>query len=500
MEHTPQSFRDIFTASEHRSAATVCRHLLVCVCLTLSLPLLAQEEDIDPYASIDGITMQETSRAIQKKGVNWCAMPFISYNDQLGFYGRVAASVFDFRQGSGISDYDQMLYAEAGYSSRHAGLFRAYYDTRKLLEGYKLDFDLTYQPDALYDFYGFNGYQAYYDYLLATPFYPASYYIHENPSYISSTFYRMKRNYLRGAADIQGLIAKVDSIGADIHWHAGLGLQHFTTGRVDYESYNDGLAPINQLKDTTNLFDLYRLWGLISPEETSGGLHPYLHAGASISSQPSAGSIQRSRFYGDLFLTGTFAFGGLSSYNNLRLNFNWKHHVTLWPDVVTLAYMVGGQLTLAGKTPFYQNGIIHQFLCQRDMFEGIGADNLPRGMLRNRLLGRGYDYASVELRINVFHMRVGKKTVIFSLNPFVDQMMILQPQIKPAEVLADKPEVLDKYFRMDESLYMPHVTVGCGAKATVGGAFVVSCDWAAPLREQDNENLANLYFTVGYLF
>ena len=68
MEHTPQSFRDIFTASEHRSAATVCRHLLVCVCLTLSLPLLAQEEDIDPYASIDGITMQETSRAIQKRG------------------------------------------------------------------------------------------------------------------------------------------------------------------------------------------------------------------------------------------------------------------------------------------------------------------------------------------------------------------------------------------------------------------------------------------------
>ena len=463
--------------------------------LLLVSPLAAQEEDYDPYASIDGITMQETRRAIKKRGTHWCVMPFVSYNDQLGFFGRVAGSLFDFGQSLTTDDYQQMLYAEAGYSSRQSGIFRAYYDTRKLLKGYKLDFDLTYQPDALYDFYGFNGYQAYYDYLLATPFFPASYYLHENPSYISSTFYRMKRNYLRGAADIRGLITRVDSIGADIHWHAGLGLQHFATGRVDVDRYNRGLAPINQLKDTVSLYDLYRLWGLVSPEETSGGFHPYLHAGASISSLPRSGY----KYYGDLFLTGTFGFGDLASYTNLRLNFNWKHHVTLWPDVVTLAYMVGGQLTLAGKTPFYQNGIIHQLLSQRDMFEGIGGDNLPRGMLRNRVLGRGFDYASVELRINVFHLKVGRQTIIFSLNPFIDQIMLLQREVDKDQwdaVSSQHPS----YFRPDESLFMPHFTVGCGAKATVGDAFVISCDYASPLREQDNEKIANLYFTIGYLF
>lgn len=459
------------------------------------LPAVAQEDDYDPYASVDGITMQEISRAISKQGLHWCAMPFISYNGQLGFSGRVAGALYDFRNTGTGADYDRMLYAEAGYSSRQAGIFRAYYDTRQLIKGYKLDFDITYQPDALYDFYGFNGYQAYYDYLLATPFYPNSYYLHDNPNYISSTFYRMKRNYLRGAADIRGKIARLDSLGArgaDIYWHAGIGLQHFATGRVDIDRYNKGLAPINQLKDTISLFDLYRLWGLVSPEETSGGFHPYLHAGASIA--------DGRHYYGDLFLTATFGFGDLSSCNNLRLNFNWKHHVTLWPDVVTLAYTAGGQLTLAGKTPFYQNGIIHQFLGQRDMFEGIGADNLPRGMLRNRILGRGYDYASIELRINVFHLRIGRQTVILSLNPFVDQMMLLQPQAAPEEILADASAAKAKFFRMDESLYTPHFTVGCGAKAAVGNAFVISCDYASPLREQDNENLANLYFTIGYLF
>ena len=474
--------------------------------LVLGACAWAQEEDYDPYASIDGITMQETVRAVSKHGMHWCAMPFLSYNDQLGFSGRGAGAWYDFGSSGRFPSHDQMIYAEAGYSSRQAGIFRAYYDTKKLLDGYQLDFDLTYQPDALYDFYGFNGYQAYYDYLLATPYFPASYYLHENPSYISSTFYRMKRNYLRGAGDISGKIVHLDSLGArgaDIRWHAGLGLQYFNVGRVDAERYNKGLAPINQIKDTISLYDLYRLWGLVSPEETTGGFHPYLHAGASIEScnrNPVSGLPRSGRmaYYGDLFLTGTFGFGDLASYTNLKLNFDWKHHITFWPDVVSMAYTVGGQLTLAGKTPFYQNGVINQMLSQRDMFEGIGADNLPRGMLRNRVLGRGYDYASIELRVNVFHLRIGRETLVFSLNPFIDQIMILQPMDVPEGILADSTAA--RHFRMDESLYTPHITVGCGAKAIVGNWFVVSCDWATPLREQDNENLSNLYFTIGYLF
>ena len=469
---------------------------------TISLPVLfmillfpfpfatlsAQDEDYDPYASIDGITMQEVSRASKKHGLHWCAVPLVSYNEQLGLSGRLAGTLFDFGAGNHYPDYNQLLYAEAGYSSRQAGIFRAYYDTKTLLKDYKLDFDITYQPDALYDFYGMNGNQAYYDYLLSTPYYNANYYLHDNPNYISSAFYRMKRNYLRVAADIRGIIK--DSL--NLYWHAGLGMQYFNIGRIDVERYNKGLAPINQIADTITLYDLYRLWGLVAPEEAAGGFHPFLHAGVSIDNRDRMINPHRG-FYGDLFLTGTLGIGNLSGYSNLKVNFNWKHHVTFWEDVVAFAYMVGGQLTVAGKSPFYQNGIINQLLSQRDMFEGIGADNLPRGMLRNRVLGKGFEYASVELRINVFHFRVGREQLVVSLNPFIDEMMILQPYDLTG--YEDNP-----HFRTSRSAYMPHVTVGCGAKVTAGNAFVVSADWASPLHEQDNERLSNLYFTIGYLF
>ena len=179
------------------------------------------------------------------------------------------------------------------------------------------------------------------------------------------------------------------------------------------------------------------------------------------------------------------------------MNFNWKHHVTLWEDVVTLAYMVGGQINIVGDSPFYLNGTINQLLSQRDMYEGVGGENLPRGMLRNRLLGKGFDYASIELRTNLLQFKVGKEQLVLSLNPFLDEVMLLQPC--DLQGFDENPATAD-YFSNSTNQYVPHFSVGCGARVTVSNYFVVSCDWAMPLKEQDNNNLMNLYFTVGYLF
>ena len=486
----------------HKNYPMIMKHkFLLILTALLPLPLLAQETAIamdhedevsEMFTSIDGVTIQEAVRATQKHGLHWCMMPFLTYSEQLGFTGKVAGSLFDFGNAGNFPNYDQLIYGELSYSTRRAGTLRAYYDSKKLIENFKFDADITFQPDALYDFYGFNGYASNYDYYLIQPFYNENYYIHDNPDYISSTFYRMKRNYLRAAADIRGIIK--DSLG--LFWHAGLGLQYYSVGHVDIERYNRGKAPMDQLPDTITLYDQYVNWGLITPAEANGGWHPYIHAGASIDSRDRAINPHRG-FYGDLFLTGTFGFGDLSGYTNLKVNFNWKHHVTLWEDVVTLAYMVGGQINIVGDSPFYLNGTINQLLSQRDMYEGVGGENLPRGMLRNRLLGKGFDYASIELRTNLLQFKVGKEQLVLSLNPFLDEVMLLQPC--DLQGFDENPATAD-YFSNSTNQYVPHFSVGCGARVTVSNYFVVSCDWAMPLKEQDNNNLMNLYFTVGYLF
>ena len=64
----------------------------------------------------------------------------------------------------------------------------------------------------------------------------------------------------------------------------------------------------------------------------------------------------------------------------------------------------------------------------------------------------------------------------------------------------DENPATASYFSSSTNQYLPHISVGCGARVTVSNYFVVSCDWAMPLKEQDNDRLMNLYFTVGYLF
>lgn len=469
--------------------------------LSLLQPVLGQEKktvgaaaegEYYSFSSADGLSMQEAVKAVSKQGVHWCALPMVGFNQQTGLTGRIAGTLYDFGSRQRYPNYDQMLYGEASYSTRRAGCFRLYYDTKRLVKGFKLDFDIAYQPDALWDFYGYNGYQAKYNPYLINPFFNDNFYLHDNPAYTNSAFYRMKRNLFRFAAEIRGKIN--DTVG--IYWHAGAGARHYAAGRVDYGAYNRGKASFDQLADTVTLFDLYRQWGLIEEAEAAGGWHPYLRAGVSIDRRDREINPQRG-FYGDLFFTGTLGCGPLSDYSNVKANFNWKHHVELWREVVNLAYMAGGQLLIAGDSPFYMNGAIDQLLTQRDMFDGTGNANLPRGMLRNRVLGKGFGYASVELHVNVFKFRVKRDLMVVSLNPFVDQLMILQPYDLEG---ADKAEASASHFCRDKSPYIPHVTAGLGARLSVGTDFAVSLDWAAPLNEQDNDRLTNFYLSVGYLF
>lgn len=441
--------------------------------------------------SADGLAMQEAVRAAKKQGTHWCAMPLLNYSQQLGFSGKVAGTLFDFGQG-GLTGCDQIIHGEIGYSSQKAGIIRMYYDSKKLIKGMKVNLDIAYQPDELYDFYGFNGYSAFYNYALTHPFLNENSGTYDNPEYIGSAFYKMKRNMFRMASDIRGSISK----HTPLYWHVGMGLHRYIVRRIDAENYNRGKAPFDQIEDTLTLFDLYKKWGLLTSTASNGGWNPYIHAGVSIDNREREFTPRRG-YYGDIFLTGTLDAGMPHKYSSLKLTFNWKHHVCLWEDVVTLAYLVGGQLTLLGESPFYQNSTINQMLSQRDMLEGTGGANLPRGMLRNRVVGEGYGYASIELRANLFQFKAGHEQVIVSLNPFIDEMMLLQPY--DLQGLDHNPATA-QYFSHSTNVYMPHITTGIGAKATIDNAFVASCDWAMPLKEQDNEHMMNLYFSLGYLF
>jgi outer membrane protein assembly factor BamA len=385
--------------------------------------------------------------------------------------------------------------------------------------------DATYQPDAMCDFYGFNGYQSVYN----QDFHkwkkdPAKMGVVED--YQSRAFYKYKRDLFRFAADIEGTIWK------NIKWNAGVGVLGYMIDECDIDMLNGKKNVFDPTlkryeqkamnKDVEGLYEKYVKWGLIDQAEAQGGWHPYLRAGLTYDSRDQR-TCPTKGIYADAFFTYTAAFGdqAAAGYNHLQFNFNFRHYVPVYRDRVTFAYRIGTQNNIAGKSPFYMNTYLNTLFIQRVMYEGLGGANSLRGIMRNRILANGFAYANVELRCKLVHFDIRRQHFYIGLAPFFDLGMITQPyeldgtRIQKAYTADTDPLKLplESYFAMTQSednseslilnsrlTYLPHMAAGVSLKAAMNENFVLSVDWAMALDKQDNAKWANFYIKMGYLF
>ena len=434
-------------------------------------------------------TAQEGNRHI-RQGWTFGLLPSVAYDADLGLQYGALTNIYYFGDGSTYPEYLHSFYAEAAYTTKHFGIFRFAYDSKYLIPKHRLSIDLTYLPDQLCDFYGFNGYSSSYN-----PAYSSQ----NDAGYISRAYYKYRRDLFRVSADIQGPLA------GKFCWNAGAGLLHFGVGPVDVERLNSFTKKEEkQLPDTISLFDQYVALGYIGRDEASGGLHPYLHAGITYDTRDRQQNPTHG-IHADAFLTYYAGLGRMGDFNNLKLNLNWRNYLPIASERLIFAYRIGTQLNLAGDCPFYLNTYLNQLYMQRVVYEGLGGANSIRGMMRNRVLARGVAFANFEFRAQLFSFKVKKNMFYVGLNPFMDAGMVVQPYDHVVTdpwlfVLADpNPENPDAFY--DESrLYSPHLTGGCGLKMAMNDNFVLSIDWATAFDRQDNGKFSNLYIKMGYMF
>ena len=484
--------------------------LILTALLTLSMQA-AKKEKVQQVDSL--------GRKI-KTGWNFGVLPSVAFDADLGFQGGALTNIYYYGDGSQYPEYIHSIYAEAAYTTKNYGIFRVNYDSKYLIPKHRLTLDATYQPDAMCDFYGFNGYQSVYN----QDFHKWK----KDPSkmnvadYQSRAFYKYKRDLFRFAADIEGTIWK------NIKWNAGLGVLGYMIDECDIDMLNgknefDPNIPLGEQKAMNDsiegLYEKYVKWGLIEQAEEKGGWHPYLRAGLTYDSRDQR-TCPTKGIYADAFFTYTAAFGeqAAAGYNHLQFNFNFRHYVPVYRDRVTFAYRIGTQNNIAGKSPFYMNTYLNTLFIQRVMYEGLGGANSLRGIMRNRILANGFAYANVELRCKVAKFDIGRQHFYIGLAPFFDLGIITQPyelntediKAEHAEDMKDNPKYtlpLDKYFVLDENgnidqskVYMPHMAAGLGLKAAMNENFVLSVDWAMAFDKQDNAKWANFYIKMGYLF
>ncbi|MBO4874179.1 MAG: BamA/TamA family outer membrane protein [Bacteroidales bacterium] len=441
---------------------------------------------------------KDTSKV--KTGWNFGILPSIAYDADLGFQFGALSNIYYYGDGSQYPEYIHSFYVEAAYTTKRYGLFRFFYDSKYLIPDHRLTVDVSYLPDAMCDFYGYNGYPTLYH----MGWHNAK---KDSSEYLSRAFYKYKRDLVRVAADIEG------TISGDWKWNAGLGVLGYMIDECDIDMLNGKRQPSDQKyldPSVQGLYELYRNWGIIKPDEANGGWHPYVRGGITFDSRDKRSNPSRG-IYADAFFTYSAAFGNQTEYNNLKFNFNFRQYVPIYKDRVTFAYRIGTQNTIAGKSPFYMNTYLNTLFIQRVIYEGLGGGNSLRGIMRNRILANGFAYANVELRTKIAYFDIGKQHFYIGLNPFFDLGVVTQPykldetEVRTAitayNVATGRTDKYEDYFNPSrKETYMPHSAAGIGLKVAMNENFILSVDWATALNKQDNGKMMNFYVKMGYLF
>lgn len=434
-----------------------------------------------------------------RRGWTFGILPSVSYDADLGFQYGALANIYYFGDGSTYPEYLHSFYVEASYTTKRYGVFRFFYDSKYLIPNHRLTIDASYLPDAMCDFYGYNGYQTVFnDVWRNSKKYTAE------EGYRTRAFYKFKRDIFRFSADIQG------TIHGNWKWNAGLGVLGYNLGSVNIDMINKGKKPEKQLPHTDGLYEKFVQWNIIDENEKNGGWHPYIHAGITYDSRNKQQNPNKG-IHADVFLTYYAAFGKQAKFNDLKLNAAFRHYVPVYQDYITFAYRLGFQINTAGNSPFYLNSYLNNLYMQRVLYEGLGGGNSLRGVLRNRILANGVAFANMEFRFKICKFKIKKENFYIGLNPLFDIGMVLQPyELDENKVRAsieeNDPEFdineLNQYlkFGKDARIYRPHMSAGIGLKIAMNENFILSVDWAVPFDKQDNASMANLYVKIGYMF
>ena len=488
--------------------------LSICMIFFFTLSLSATEIDSAQFVNIDGAEKKDPEKQKKEKtkkekkekdavrtGWTFGILPSVGYDADLGFQYGILSNVYYFGDGSKYPDYLHSFYVEAAYTTKRYGIFRFRYDSKYLIPKHHLQLDFSYLPDAMSDFLGYNGYQSVYN-REWTNMYKNKKDKKENiisDEYLSRAFYKFKRDIFRIAGDIQG------NIGGKWYWNAGLGLLMYNIGTVDIDMINKGKKDENKLLPAIDgLYEKYQNWGIINKNE-NGGWYPYVRAGITYDSRDRQQN-PRKGIYTDLFLTYSAAFGEQKEYNNLKVNYTFRHYVPIYKDYINFSYRLACQLSTAGDAPFYANSYWNTLFIQRVLYEGLGGGNTLRGIMRNRILSNGFAFANVEFRFKLVSFNIKKENFYIGLVPFLDAGMILQPyKLEKADISALMNEtdlsLINQYFDFDKKkIYLPHLSAGLGLKIVMNDNFVLSVDWAMPFNKQDNHSLANIYVKIGYMF
>ncbi|MCX6327105.1 MAG: BamA/TamA family outer membrane protein [Bacteroidia bacterium] len=439
------------------------------------------------------ITLLVLSVSAQEKKVKtgWKfggALPAISFDSDLGFQYGALAEFFNYGDGSKYPDYLDHTYTEISHYTKGSGIFRFMYESNHLIPGVESTSDLSYLPHQANSFYGFNGYES---------FFNKDWMDEEAAGYKTRMFYRFQRNQFRFKNDFQGKLS-----GEHFKWSAGFAFQNFEISSVNIDKLNKGkdLAELLPLVSVMpGLFERYQALGLVPSDEAGGGWVNTIKAGLVWDSRDNRPNPMKG-LWSEIGIEVAPKFLG-NDWGFSKLYITHRQYFTLIENDLALVYRLGYQTTLSGHSPFfYQSQVITSRLTGYSS-EGLGGYNTLRGVLWNRVMGDAFFMGNVEFRWKPVYFKFIKQDCYLGLNGFFDFGRVIKNIKLPTDLATTfgvkyTTENFSDYFKPGAEKF--HMSAGTSIMLAMNQNFVIAIDIGKALNEQDG----NIGFSIGlnYLF
>lgn len=427
----------------------------------------------------------QESRQVVKTGYNFGPLPVVAYDADKGLQLGAVIQLFNFGDGSNYPNYNSKLYVEGSFFTKGSQLYQLRYDNKTLIPNVRWSSSFRATIDKAYDFYGFNGYESYYNHARIQDG-------KDGKNFLYSPFYRLARNEFMFKSDFLGRITD------HLQWEAGLFAYYHKVGSIDYESINKNKKPEEVYPDDMpTLFDIYKRAGVITEKEAEGGFSSGLRAGLVYDTRDKEGAPSRGIWAEGHF---TAALPGISKNPYYRYSFTWRHYLPLVKqDKLTFAYRLNYEGTF-GDAPFYALPYMTVMGEKQDL-EGLGGFNTVRGVMRSRVWGLDAATYNLELRWRFVKFLVGKQNIALGLNLFSDGTMVTNDK----DLTNLKSWVGTPVLGREKDL--PHIMFGAGFRFIMNENFIIAADYGTPLSHfLKNSSIYNqdgtgaFYVNLGYLF
>jgi len=427
---------------------------------------------------ISGILFgQEKPREKMKDGWSFGFFPAFGYDSNTGVKYGGTLKLFDYGDGTAYPRYNHSLHFQWSRTTKGSGVNQLVYDTRTLIPGIRMMAEASYLTEKVLNFYGFNGYNS---------FYNAGYVTANDPLYRSSVFYSMQRAMVKVRLEFIGKLK-----GENLKWFSGFEYLNNNLDTVDLDNLNKGKDPADYLPGIGGgLYGDYAKWGVIPRDQVNGGQAGVFKFGVKYDTRDNEPNPMTGLWSEMMVLVAP---GFLSDgYSYTRFAFTHRQYFTLVPKKVSLVYRFSYQAKLTGEMPFYMLPLVYNSAPQLTL-SGLGGGTTMRGILRNRVVGEDFIYGNAEIRWKIFRTIILNQNFYVALAGFADAGMITGKYKLPE--LTDPQGIAWMAIGEKEK---PHISYGGGAHFAINDNFVITMDygWA----DDPRDGKRGTYIGLNFLF